>query len=111
MSSAASKPKTEAGYATAVKCDGTSIWVTLSTGEVVRDSVDRYRFLSEAPLAARRKVRVVGWGIALWWPELDEELGVNTIIGVSEEEVARAAGYTIYSSHPGEELDSDWRDS
>jgi hypothetical protein len=77
--------------------------VTLSTGEVVRDSVVRYRFLAEASPAARRNVRVVGFGIALRWPQLDEELGVNTILGVSEEDVARAAGFTIYSSFPGDD--------
>jgi hypothetical protein len=102
MSSAASRPKAEIGYAVAVRCDGTSIWVTLSTGQVVRDSVDRYSFLATAPPAARRRVKVVGFGTALRWPKLDEELGVNTILGVSEEDVARAAGFTIYSSRPGE---------
>jgi hypothetical protein len=51
---------------------------------------------------ARRRVELVGRGIALRWPELDEELGVNTILGVPEEDVERAAGYTILSSYPGE---------
>lgn len=100
MSSAAGKQDTEIGYATAARCDGESIWVTLSTGRVVCDSVSRYPFLRQASKAARRVIEVSGFGTYLRWPELDEDLGVNTILGVTEEEVARAAGFTIYSSRP-----------
>ena len=104
MRSATSRQaKTTIGYATAVRCDGQSIWVTLSTGRVVQDAVDKYAFLADAPLDARMKVRVEDFGTALHWPKLDEDLGVNTILGVSEEDVARAAGFTIYSSHPSGE--------
>jgi hypothetical protein len=65
----------------------------LSTGAVVQDAVARYPFLAKAPIRARRNVEVVGFGIALRWPELDEELGVNTILGVREADVERAAGF------------------
>jgi hypothetical protein len=58
MSSAAGKQATEMGYATAARCDGESIWVTLSTGRVVCDSVSRYPFLRQASKAARRVIEV-----------------------------------------------------
>jgi len=100
MRSAANRQANEIGFAVSARCDGTFLWVTLSTGRIVREPVEKYPFLAAADPSVRRDVEVIAFGTAIRWPWLDEDLGVNTILGVSEEDVARAAGYTIYSSHP-----------
>ena len=101
MRSAVRIPAADIGYAVAVECDGEDITVTLSSGRVAIDSVAAYPFLAAAPLDHRRNVEVTEFGTALRWPDLDEDLGVNTILGVDEETIARLAGFTIYSSQPG----------
>lgn len=88
------------GFATAVECDGETISITLSTGRIVQEAVSRHPFLASATVAERRLVEVDDLGTALYWPMLDEHIGVSAIIGVSEEDVARAAGFTIVSSRP-----------
>ncbi len=100
MSSAARSPRSELGYATSVRCDDEWLTVTLSNGRVIREPVSAHSWLAAAPSAARRTVEVVEFGTALHWPELDEDMGVNELLGVSEEEIARLAGFTIYSSRP-----------
>ncbi len=100
MSSAARSSKAELGYATSARCDDEWLTVTLSTGRVIREPVGAHPWLAVASSAARRAVEVVDFGTALHWPELDEDMGVNELLGVSEEEIARLAGFTIYSSRP-----------
>jgi hypothetical protein len=72
----------------------------VSSGRVIREPVVAHPWLAAASSAARSTVEVVDFGTALHWRELDEDMGVNQLLGVSEEEVARLAGFTIYSSRP-----------
>jgi hypothetical protein len=46
-------------------------------------------------------VQIGAFGTSIPWPDVDENIGVSHLLGVSEEELARFAGFTIYSSHPG----------
>ena len=100
MSSAARSPRSELGYATSVRCDDEWLTVTLSNGRVIREPISAHPWLAAAGSTARRDVEIVEFGTALHWPELDEDMCVNELLGVSEEEIARLAGFTIYSSRP-----------
>jgi len=93
-------PKSDLGYATSAQCDEDWLTVTLSSGRVIREPVAAHPWLTAAPSTARRTVEVVEFGTALHWPDLDEDMGVNELLGVSEDEIARLAGFTIYSSRP-----------
>lgn len=48
----------------------------------------------------RRRCEVEGLGTAIWWPELDEGIGVNTVFEVSEDEIYRLAGFSKGSKSP-----------
>jgi hypothetical protein len=88
------------GVATAVRCDDDSLIVTLSNGREVRAPLTRFPLLATATPAQRRRAQIEGFGTSIHWPDLDEDIGVNVLLGVSEEDLARFAGFTIHSSRP-----------
>jgi len=100
MTSAAERPVADPGHATAARYEDGCLLLTLSTGRVVREPIDRYAWLASASPGARARVEVVDFGTVIRWPELDEDLGVATILGVSEEVVARSAGFKVGSRRP-----------
>jgi len=75
-----------------VRCDEKLMYVTLTDGRTVSAPLtDR---LLIATQKQRDKGRVVGWGTELRWTELDEFVGVNYVLGVSEDEIDELAGFT-----------------
>jgi hypothetical protein len=97
---------TALGLATAVRCDDRWLIVTLSNGREARAPLSDHPRLANATPAQRRNARIEGFGTSIHWPDVDEDIGVNHLLGVSEEELARFAGFTIYSSHPSEPASS-----
>jgi hypothetical protein len=83
-----------------VRCDDVSLIVTLSNGREVRTPLTRFPLLASATPAQRRRAQIEGFGTSIHWPDRDEAIGVDTLLGVSEEELARFAGFTIHSSRP-----------
>ena len=90
------------GLATAVRCDDRWLIVTLSNGHEARARLSDFPRLANATPAQRQDARIQGLGTSIHWPDIDEDIGVNHLLGVSEEELARFAGFTIYSSRPSE---------
>ncbi len=77
--------RSRAALATAVRCDDERLHVTLSDGRVISAPLpERVR---HATPEQRRRCRVEGFGIAVTWDDLDEDLGVHTLLGVTEGEV------------------------
>jgi hypothetical protein len=99
--SSAIKPDTsKLAVATAVRCTRYELVVTLSNGRAVSAPLARYPRLWSATDSQRANARIEAFGTSIHWPEIDEDIGVNQLLGVSEEELARFAGFTIYSSQP-----------
>lgn len=88
---ASSAPKGQPAPAAAAWCEGDELYVELVDGRVVRHPVPD--FVRQAP-RERRRCEVEDFGTAIWWPELDEGIGVNAIFGVSEEVIDQLAGFT-----------------
>lgn len=42
-------------------------------------------------------------GTAIYWPDIDEELGLAGMLGVSETALEEAAGFTIHHREPSAE--------
>jgi hypothetical protein len=82
----------EPAPALAARCDGESIHVTLTDGRTVSHPVPDW--VRDAPLQQRMNCDVRGFGTAIYWPDLDEEMGVNEIFGVSEDLIDELAGFT-----------------
>jgi hypothetical protein len=72
--------------------------VTLSSGREVRVPIANYPRLASATPGQRRKIQIEAAGTSLYWPDVDEDIGVAQLLGVSEEDLFRFAGFTIHSS-------------
>ena len=70
--------------------------VRLSDGREISVPLDRYPRLAAATTIQRRHWQVISFGTAIRWPDLDEDIGVAGILGVPEELVDEAAGFTIH---------------
>lgn len=73
-----------------VRCDAEALEATFDDGRTLRMPLPA--FLATATSAPRRNCRVVAFGTAIEWPELDEVMGVNVILGVHEDAVTSLAG-------------------
>ena len=78
--------------AVAAHCDGESVHVTLTDGRTVPHPLPDW--VRNAPLVHRRNCYVRGFGTAIYWPDVDEEMGVNEIFGVPEDLIDELAGFT-----------------
>ena len=84
--SGSSGPAERLALAEKVRCDDL-IYVMLSDGRrVTYPLTERLR---TATPEQRRNCHVEDRGTALRWPDVDEDLGLNTILGVSEEALLR----------------------
>lgn len=66
------------------------LYVELTDGRIVSHALPD--FVLAAP-ADRRRCQIEEFGTAIWWPELDEGVGVNWLFGVSEEVIESLAGF------------------
>jgi hypothetical protein len=71
------------------------IYVTLTNGRIV--SAPLTPRLSAATQKQRDRGFVEAFGTALRWEEIDEDVGVNYVLGVSEDELDDFAGFKKYS--------------
>ena len=75
---------------------------------VLTDSREISVPMSEFPgLAAATPEQRANWqitalGTAIYWPDLDEEIGLAGMLGVSETLLEEAAGFTIHNREPTE---------
>jgi hypothetical protein len=74
--------------------------VTLSSGRELRVPLANYPRLVSATPDQRRNVQIEAAGTGIYWPDVDEDVGVAQLLGVSEEDLFRFAGLTIHSSRP-----------
>ena len=100
MTSAVRPSDTRLGLATAVRCVDRWLIVTLSSGGEIRVPLANYPRLMSATPDQRRNVQIEAAGTSIYWPDVDEDVGVAQLLGVSEEDLFRFAGFTIHSSRP-----------
>ena len=80
--------------AIAVRCDDDRIFVTLDDGRELRAPLTP--ILRAASPAARRNCVVEDYGTALHWPDVEEDIGLNSILGVPEDDLLDLAGFKTY---------------
>jgi hypothetical protein len=77
--------------ARSVRCDDDRVHVTLTDGrEISAPFTDRLR---SATPEQRTRGRVVDFGTAVRWDDLDEDLSVAGLLGVAEGELEALAGF------------------
>jgi hypothetical protein len=77
--------------AVGVSCDDEQILVRLDDGREL--SAPLTPTLRAASSAARRNCVVEDFGTALHWPDADEDIGVNSLLGVPEDDLLELAGF------------------
>ena len=53
-----------------------------------------------ATKAQRENWEITDFGIAVRWPDIDEDIGVAGLLGVPETLLEEAAGFTIHNREP-----------
>jgi hypothetical protein len=66
--------------ATNVRFDDNMLYVDLADGRVLGVPLEWFPALRDATLAQRRSWRLIGPGIGIHWPELDEDLSVQGLL-------------------------------
>ena len=75
-----------------VRCDGEYIYVRLADGRELGIPLAWSERLSSATPAQRANYQVEEFGAAIHWPDVDEDIGLATFLGVSEEPALRGVG-------------------
>lgn len=79
------------GIAVAARTDAERLYVTFDDGRQL--SMPLPDWLRSASPEARSRLSVEGFGTAIYFEELDEEIGVNEVLGISEDELYEYAGF------------------
>jgi hypothetical protein len=83
-----------------LRCDEQRLYVTLTDGREI--SAPLTLKLQRATPQQRKGGRVADFGTALRWDEIDEDLSVAALLGVSEGELESLAGFEPTASRaPG----------
>ena len=77
--------------ALSARCDDERVYVRLTAGREVTSPLPEW--LRAVPAAKRRRCHVRGFGTAIYFPDLDEEMGVNEVFGVPEDVLYELAGF------------------
>jgi hypothetical protein len=91
-------PSADLGVAVAVRCDDRRLHVTLSTGRIISAKLIDFPTLAKATRRQRSNAVIEAFGTSIHWPEIDEDIGVSQLLGVSEETLYRFAGFTIHTT-------------
>lgn len=70
--------------------------VLLDDGREISIPLDRFPRLRQASPAQRRKWQITAFGTGIRWADIDEDIGIAAILGVPEELIDEAAGFTIH---------------
>ena len=82
--------------AVGVRCDEKAVGVTFDDGRKIKAPL--LPFLRSASAVARSKCRIRGFGTEIYWPALDEAVGVNYVLGVPEDDLLQFAGFKEYAN-------------
>jgi hypothetical protein len=74
-------PKTLAVLITGVSFENDTLQVFLSDGREIRVPLEWFPKLRNATLEERRHWRLIGKGVGIHWPELDEDLSLEGLLG------------------------------
>lgn len=76
-----------------VQCDGEHVYVHLADGRELGIPLAWSVRLSSATPEQRANYRIEEFGAAIHWPDVDEDIGLATFLGVSENALYDALGF------------------
>ncbi len=91
---------TRPALAADVRVTDAQLTVTLTDGREISIPLAEFPRLVAATPAQRANWEIVDHRTAITWPDIDEEIGMAGLLGVSETAVEEAAGFTILNREP-----------
>lgn len=79
------------------------VTVELTDGREISVPLSDFRELEAASQEQRADWKITALGTAIYWPDIDEELSLAGMLGVSETALEEAAGFTIVNREPSAE--------
>jgi Protein of unknown function (DUF2442) len=76
-----------------VSCDGEHVYAHLVDGRELGIPLAWSERLSSATQEQRDNYRIEEFGAAIHWPDLDEDIGLATFLGISEDVLYAALGF------------------
>lgn len=102
MSTSIKHSLTRPALAAAVRVSDTFLTVILTDGREISTPLGEFPELLNASASQRARWEITDFGTAIYWPDIDEEIGLAGLLGVSETALEEAAGFTIYNAEPSE---------
>lgn len=96
MSSSAERIHIDPALAASVRFADDRLHVALSDGREISVPLSRFPRLVAATEAQRDRWEISEFGTAIRLPDIDEDIGVATLLGVPEWLVEQAAGFEIH---------------
>lgn len=102
MSTSTGRALTRPALAADVRVTDTMLTVVLTDGREISTPLSEFPDLLSASASERAHWEITDFGTAIYWPDIDEELGLAGLLGVSETALEEAAGFTIHNREPSE---------
>ena len=102
MSASASHHNMRPALAASVRLTDSRLSVELTDGREIGVPLSEFPELLSATAQQRANWQISDFGTAIYWPDLDEEIGLAVLLGVPETMLEEAAGFTIYNREPSE---------
>lgn len=102
MSTSTSRTTMRPALAASVRVTGSRLAVELTDGREISAPLSEFPQLVAATPEQRANWEITAFGTAIYWPDLDEEVGLAGLLGVPETLLEEAAGFTIYNREPSD---------
>jgi len=86
--------------AASVRVTASRLAVELTDGREISAPLSEFPELVAATPEQRANWEITAFGTAIYWPHIDEEIGLAGLLGVPETLLEEAAGFTIYNREP-----------
>jgi len=103
MSTSMRPALTRPALAADVRVSDTRLTAILTDHREISVPLSEFPELVAATPAQRARWQITDRGTAIYWPDIDEELGLAGMLGVSETALEEAAGFTIHNREPSAE--------
>jgi hypothetical protein len=100
MTSSTERITIRPAIAVAVRFSDDQLIVRFADGREIGAPLNEFPRLARATAKQRDHWKITALGTAIRWPDIDEDIGVAGLLGVPEDLVDEAAGFTTYNLEP-----------
>jgi len=86
-----------------VRVTADRLHLVLNDGREISAPLTDFPRLQSATASERSNWEITDFGLAVRWPDIDEDIGLAGLLGVPESLLEEAAGFTIHHLAPSED--------